>query len=298
MGDPDVDYFDCIGALLQRQSKHHHLLVCPGLPDSFRTRLKKLEGMERLHILGYRSDVDGLLQLCDFFIDGFPLFGGMMRAESIRLKIPLLVMRNRNFNACSESDEIDSTYPFVAKNKPHWMGLADCLMHSEAERQRSLHWLTRRARRIRDLGSHEERLKAIATMALSKDKVAQDVLMKAADPEWSVHYERDEFCAVMIRGRPEAGRRLLADLQRVIKTDLRIGERWTMSRYLLLLPLAFKRAKAMTWRRWIQVLYVWILTVLWLIGNRQLLSIAIGTKDRVKNILGVRLKRIQERLLH
>lgn len=129
INDSTPNYFDYLYYLLKKEENHYHILICPGLDNRILNKFDKILS-KRLILLGYREDLDSIFQICDFGIESFPMFGGIVRKEMINYSLPFINIRNHKLDIFSLSDEVDEDYPLFVKNLKEFEYIVSSLIHN------------------------------------------------------------------------------------------------------------------------------------------------------------------------
>jgi glycosyltransferase involved in cell wall biosynthesis len=107
--------YDLLGA----EPGHYHLIVGHGSQAVIRNimghfKTAPAEVRSRLVWLGRRTDIDALLGASDFLIESFPLAGGTLRTDAMRVGIPVVSIKNTRWPLITETGAFPEDYPLVA----------------------------------------------------------------------------------------------------------------------------------------------------------------------------------------
>lgn len=225
------NYFDSILEILDANPTHHHLLVCPDIPLTLRQQVVRHPAGIRLHILGYRTDIDALMRIADLAIEGFPLIGATVRVEYVAAGLPVLAWTNAKFSGFGDTDEIPPDYPFAASSPNAWREKAQALLESNLVRQNAAQWLQENAVEPLTVQDYTSELNLIISgaIAMNQDSAPQRLPERLWRHE--LRYDTEYVCSQALAAHP-----LLAKSQVMIAIaqgpSLNFHERWKIGVHL------------------------------------------------------------------
>ncbi|MDR9768892.1 hypothetical protein [Acetomicrobium sp.] len=97
LNDPELDYFRTIGTILRMFPNHYHLFVTkPPAPEILEKYLPEDQDIrKRLMVIGPFSNLEPIYGVADFLIETFPQIGGMVKAEAMACKLPIVAFLNK-----------------------------------------------------------------------------------------------------------------------------------------------------------------------------------------------------------
>jgi len=95
---PGLDYFQALREIMRAHPEMHHLLIGPGCAESLRPLVQALpEVAARIHTWGPRTDILAVLKAIDFYLDSFPIGGGLTSMEVMSLAKPIVSLLNPHY---------------------------------------------------------------------------------------------------------------------------------------------------------------------------------------------------------
>jgi glycosyltransferase involved in cell wall biosynthesis len=143
------NFGEMLGALIEAEPRHHHLLVGDGLRRHrwhlTRALARRPRGVRsRVHWLGRRPDLPALFGAADFLLDSAPLSGGTIRIQAMAAGLPVVATYHTFNPLFSWTSAFEEDYPLVATSGDELVSLARELIHQPARRREIGHQLAQR----------------------------------------------------------------------------------------------------------------------------------------------------------
>jgi glycosyltransferase involved in cell wall biosynthesis len=131
--DEDWNFGQAIYELLSAEPDHYHIVVGHGPQAIIRNIMGRFKAApaevhSRLVWLGRRTDIDALLAASDFLIESFPLAGGTLRTDAMRVGIPIVSITNTRWPLITETGAFPEAYPLIAASNEEVVGFSRLLI--------------------------------------------------------------------------------------------------------------------------------------------------------------------------
>jgi glycosyltransferase involved in cell wall biosynthesis len=200
--DGHFDYAAALDRVMAERPAHYHLIVGYGQhEDELKSRLKS----GRVLWLGRRTDVDALLEACDFVVESFPLMGGIFRFDAIRVGRPVVAVSHPAWHLAFDTGALPPDYPFIASSDDEVVEHCRTLIADEALRLRVGASLRRR---------YESTFSPENFSAVLNDAIG-GVGAQAAPTETAAEHDAERF-ALLMNPDPLNFRKLIGSIKELL----------------------------------------------------------------------------------